>query len=129
MSTVNGRRARMRRGGYDSRAAAERARLDFLALPDAAAIGRAWTVQRWLEQWLSGISDQVRPSTLRSYREHVHNYLIPHLGRIRLASLRTAHVQAMFRIIASGLPAPVGWSHPPRWTVSGPRCVSQWLMP
>jgi integrase len=102
VSTVDGRRTRVRRGGYGSLAQAERARQALLALPDAAAAGRAWTVQRWLEQWLSSTQEHVRPSTTRGYREHVRHYLIPYLGRIRLASLCTAHVQAAFRIIASG---------------------------
>src|SRR5436305_10687436 len=100
--TATGRRARVRRGGYASLAHAERARQAFLALPDAAATGRAWTVRRFLEQWLSAMPQQVRPTTMRGYRDHVGNYLIPLLGHIRLASLRTAQVQAAFRIISSG---------------------------
>jgi integrase len=92
----------VRRGGYGSLAAAERARQSLLELPDAAAAGRSWTMRRWLEQWLAAIQGQVRPSTMRGYREHVRNYLIPLLGRVRLASLRAAQVQAAFRIIASG---------------------------
>ncbi|MDT5026675.1 MAG: hypothetical protein QOE61_3101 [Micromonosporaceae bacterium] len=36
---------------------AEWARQAFLALPDAAAAGPAWTVRRWLEQWLSTRTD------------------------------------------------------------------------
>ena len=102
MPTTTGRRARVRRGGYASLAEAERARQALLALPDAAAAGRAWTMRRFLEHWLSAVQHQVRPTTLRGYRDHVHNYLIPLLGRIRLASLRTAQVQAAFRIIGSG---------------------------
>jgi integrase len=101
-STASGRRTRIRRGGYASFAEAERARQSFLAMPDSAAIGRACSVRRWLEQWLSTMAEQVRPSTMRGYREHIRHYLIPHLGQIRLASLRRAHVQAAFRIIASG---------------------------
>lgn len=102
ISTPAGRRARVRRGGYVSLAEAERERQSLLALPDAAATGRAWTMQRWLEQWLAAMLDQVRPSTLRGYRDHVRNYLIPLFGRIRLAALRSAQVQGAFRIIASG---------------------------
>jgi integrase len=100
--TPSGRRARVRRGGFETRAEAERARIQFLRLSPTVASGRAWTVSRWLEHWLSGLAGNVRPSTLRGYREHVHHYLIPNLGRIRLSGLRTAHVQAMFRLISSG---------------------------
>ena len=102
VTAANGRRARVRRGGYPSLVEAEQARQELLGLPDATASGRAWTMQRWLEQWLASVRDQVRPSTARGYRDHMRHYLIPHLGKIRLASLRTAQVQATFRIIASG---------------------------
>jgi hypothetical protein len=37
-----------------------------------------------LEHWLSTLSLQVRPSTQAGYRAHVVEYLIPHLGRLRL---------------------------------------------
>src|SRR5687767_2444269 len=102
ISTPTGRRVRVRRGGYGSLAAAEQARQKLPRLPAAAAAGRSWTMRRWLEQWLTAIQDQVRPSTMRGYREHVRNYLTPLLGRVRLASLRAAQVQAAFRIIAAG---------------------------
>jgi integrase len=102
VTTAAGRRGRVRRGGFATQAAAERARQAFLALPDAAAAGRAWTVQRWIEQWLDTRTEHVRASTLRGYREHVRHYLIPLLGHLRLASVRTAHVQAAFRIIMAG---------------------------
>jgi integrase len=102
VSAATGRRARVRRGGYASLAETERARQALLALPEPIAAGRSWTMQCWLDQWLELIRDQVRPSTMRGYRDHVRHYLIPLLGHIRLASLRPAQVQAAFRIIASG---------------------------
>ena len=102
VSTLVGRRERVRRGGFPTEVAAEGARQAFLTWAEPASAGRVWTVRRWLEQWLAEQSDQVRSSTLRGYREHVRHYLIPLLGRFRLASLRTAQVQAAMRIVASG---------------------------
>jgi integrase len=95
-----GRRARIRRGGYASFDEAARARDAFLDLADAAAVGRSWTVKRWLEHWLDAARLHLRPSTLRSYREHIRNHLVPNLGHLRLAELRTSHLQAAFRVIA-----------------------------
>lgn len=100
--TPAGRQTRVRRGGFDTRAEAERARMDFVKLPSRAATAKAWTVRRWLEYWLSEMSGRIRPSTMRSYREHVQHYLVPHLGSHRLSSLRTAHIQAIFRTISAG---------------------------
>jgi hypothetical protein len=45
---------------------------------------------------LADHQDRHRPSTLRSYTEHVDRHLIPHLGRIRLGELTGHHVAAMF---------------------------------
>ncbi|WP_327042830.1 site-specific integrase [Micromonospora ureilytica] len=94
--TMTGGRTRVRRGGYGSRGAAEQARLELLAMPENRAAGQTLTLQRWLGQWLTTIEGQIRPTTMRSYREHVHNYLIPAIGHIELANLRACHVQAAF---------------------------------
>ncbi|MEV4845095.1 site-specific integrase [Micromonospora matsumotoense] len=98
---LTGGRSRIRRGGHHSRAEAEQARLTLLSMPENRAAGQSLTLKRWLKQWLSAMKDHIRPSTMRGYREHVHNYLIPALGHFKLASLRIAHVQAAFRTIST----------------------------
>jgi integrase len=96
---VDGRRARLRRGGFASRAEAERACWEVLQLPAPEAVARTWTVRRWLEFWLSECEARLRPSTLRSYRTIVYQHLIPQIGSERLSKLRTKTVQrAMDRI-------------------------------
>jgi site-specific recombinase XerD len=59
---------------------------------------QAWTVARWLEFWLTVV--QVRPSTVNSYRQHVHRYLISVLGRLRLDELSVQRLQACFDLLA-----------------------------
>jgi hypothetical protein len=93
------------RRGYATVALAEGVRRALLSLPSAAATGRACAVGRWLEQWLSIMDGQVRPSTMRGYREHVRHYLAPLLGGIRLASLRTGQVQAAQLPVLAVVPA------------------------
>jgi len=90
---LGGRRARVRRGGFASRADAERACWELLGLPGPQAVARRWTVRRWLEFWLSDVEGRLRPSTLRSYRTIVYGHLIPQLGLERLSKLRTRTVQ------------------------------------
>jgi hypothetical protein len=86
VATVRGRRERVRRGGYLTRRDAVAAR-DVLLNRSAEDRGvDAWTVGRWLRYWLT-TRTSIRPSTLRSYTEHVELHLIPHLGRIRLGEL------------------------------------------
>ncbi len=53
-----------------------------------------------MRYWLT-TRTSIRPSTLRSYTEHVEQHLIPHLGRIRLGELTGRDVAAMFTILAA----------------------------
>jgi hypothetical protein len=81
VATIFGRRERVRRGGYPTRRAAEAARDELLERSCAERTTQTWTVARWLRYWLTTRSS-IRPSTLRSYTEHVDQHLLPRLGRI-----------------------------------------------
>ena len=72
-------------------------------------VGRL-TVATYLEDWLAG-KGGLRASTARSYRAHLDRYLLPHLGHLRLAALRTVDVERMYAAISRGNPGrerPVG---------------------
>jgi hypothetical protein len=101
VATVRGRRERVPRGGgYLTRRDAAAAR-DALLNRSAEDRGvDAWTVGRWLRYWLT-TRTSIRPSTLRSYTEHVELHLIPHLGRIRLGELTARQVADMFHTLGS----------------------------
>jgi integrase len=95
----DGRRRRIRRGGFPDRAAAEQA-LARLRMPAPGGDGGTpMSVGQWLEHWLAARTAP-RPSTLRGYAAHVRLYLAPCLGQILLADLSAAHVQAMFTAIS-----------------------------
>lgn len=95
----DGRRRRIRRGGFPDRGQAGSA-LARLRMPAPGADGGPpTTVGQWLEQWLAARTTP-RPSTLRGYAAHVRLYLAPYLGQIMLADLSAAHVQAMFTTIS-----------------------------
>jgi integrase len=49
----------------------------------------------YLEQWLDGL--RLRPSTVASYRKNVRLHLIPALGGVRLAALRTERIDKLYR--------------------------------
>jgi hypothetical protein len=66
VSTVGGRKARYRRGGFATREAVGAARQAILAGPADEA--GAWTVARWLRYWLAQAEPHLRPSTLHGYR-------------------------------------------------------------
>jgi integrase len=69
--------------------AAQRALADGLPLA-----GQRQTVGAFLETWLSGVARRVRPKTFERYRQIVRLHLVPRLGRIPLAQLMPAHVEA-----------------------------------
>ncbi|HUZ34729.1 MAG TPA: hypothetical protein VMV17_00205 [Streptosporangiaceae bacterium] len=95
---LDGRRRRIRRGGYSSRKATA-AVLTRLRTPQAAdAGGRMLTMGDWLAHWLVSRTSPAA-STVRGYAAHVRLYLAPYLGQVLLAELSAAHVQAMFTAI------------------------------
>ena len=95
----SGTRRRLRRGGYRTRAEAHQA-LTGLRPPHPTDPHRALlTTGQWLAHWLA-TRLRPRPTTLRSYHQHIHQHLIPHLGGILLRELCLDHVQTTFAILA-----------------------------
>jgi integrase len=95
---LDGRRRRIRRGGYPSGEAAEAVlaslRVPTPGDPHAAVL----TVGDWLAHWLVSRTSPTA-STMRSYAAHVRLYLAPYLGPVLLGELSAGHVQAMFTAI------------------------------
>ena len=100
VTTVGGRKARYRRGGFPTREAAAAARQSVLDGPAGQATAGAWTVARWLRYWLKLAEPHLRPSTAHGYRDHIDRYLIPSLGRITLADLTGRRLQACFDLLS-----------------------------
>jgi hypothetical protein len=126
VTTIFGRQERVRQGGYPTRRTAEQARDDLLERSKAECTTQTWTTTRWLRHWLT-TKTGIRPSTRRSYTEHVDRHLIPHLGRIRLGELTGHHVAAMFTTLIAaqtryGRPThPVHVAPHPRHPALGPQ--------
>ena len=56
------------------------------------------TVAEFLNGWIGDkVAAGLRPTTERSYRQHIRDHLRPHLGYLRLRDLRPSHVSAMLR--------------------------------
>lgn len=91
----DGRRRQITRSGFATKSEARTAlRRAVQEVAEGIDGDRGLTTGDYLRQWLDG-KRALRPSTLKSYREHLANYLIPHLGHIRLRDLRAQHVDAM----------------------------------
>mgnify|MGYP000085347857 CR=1 FL=1 len=77
---------------------------------EAENLALAEYLERWLEDSVKG---SVWHTTYRDYRGHVRNHIAPEIGRVKLAKLTPAHVQALYRRkIDSGLsPRTVNYIH------------------
>ncbi|MFF5260060.1 hypothetical protein ACFY4C_14010 [Actinomadura viridis] len=92
----DGRRRRVRRGGFTTRKAAEEALIQLRA-PSGPGRGLV-TVGEWLTHWLATRTGAA--STISGYASHVRLYLAPYLGAVVLTELSVSHLQAMFARIA-----------------------------
>jgi hypothetical protein len=101
----DGRRRRVRLGGYATRAAA-RAALGRLGTAGGQAHRgvAGCTTGQWLVSWLAG-RQSLRPSARRSYRHHLDTYLLPRIGTIPLAMLTAADLRVMFTAMGRQRPA------------------------
>lgn len=89
---TDGRRRRVRRGGFRTRKSA----LEALVRLRGPA-GSPLTVAEWLQWWLD--NHQGASSTVTGYADHVRRYLTPLLGHLLLAEVAVAHVEQMFQVI------------------------------
>ena len=99
VTNLVGRRERVRRGGYPTRAAARHARDATLGRSRQDQTSHAWTLERWLRYWLS-TRVGIRPTTRLSHTHYIERFLIPHLGKIRLAELTARGLTAYFTAVA-----------------------------
>jgi integrase len=84
----------LRRGGFESRKAA----LDAMDAARGKQIRgvdptRKVTVKVYLAEWLAGKKD-LRPTTRRSYVQHVNDLWVPSIGRLDIGAVRRAHIEA-----------------------------------
>ncbi|MEV7830470.1 Arm DNA-binding domain-containing protein [Streptomyces subrutilus] len=101
----NGKRQQLKKGGVATADEAERELSTVLARISEGSYTHddGQTVERWLKKWME-LKERAgrRPTTLRSYRHHIDNYLVPHLGRIRLRDLRPSHVDKLLAEVNDG---------------------------
>jgi len=97
---------RQRWSTFKRRKDAERALTDILT--KLATATDPWpkdmTMREYLGQWIDRHSTLIRPRTAHRYREHLDRHLLPQLGEIKLAKVRSIDVQkALDAMAAKGL--------------------------
>jgi integrase len=100
---ARGRRRQLRRGGFASEREARSAldRVITQAQSSRFVETLSLTVGEYLREWLAA-KGNLRPSTRRSYRQHIDLHLIPHIGEVRLTSLRGTHVEHLLQELRGG---------------------------
>lgn len=100
-----GRRKQARKGGFRTSDDAEKALAKLLGRVNEGSYTHddGQTVTTWLTTWIE-IKERagLRPSTLRAYRSHIDEYLVPHLGRLRLRDVRPTHVDKLLTALDNG---------------------------
>jgi integrase len=105
----NGRRLQEKRSGFRTKSDAEQALASVVksVREGTHAHDGQQTVGQFLPTWLeTKIAAGLRPTTARSYGQHIRDHLVPHLGHLRLRDLRPGHVQAMLGKISSDTRGP-----------------------
>jgi integrase len=103
--TGPGKWEQRRKQNFPTRKAAEDALADEIGDVRAGTAlslaDRRVTVSDWCDTWMAS-KVNLRPSSVRSYRLIIRDYIKPSLGRVPLAELTPAHIDAMRDRIRSG---------------------------
>ncbi|MGY3319975.1 tyrosine-type recombinase/integrase [Arthrobacter sp. TE12232] len=96
----DGKRLRIAESGFPDQETAKDARTKAIRAHKEGTLEadrRKETVGQYLERWLTAkeSAKTIRAATIRSYRGHLDNYLIPNLGGLRLSDLKASHIDAM----------------------------------
>jgi integrase len=101
----DGKRKQARKGGFRTSDDAEKALAELLGRVNEGSYTHddGQTVTTWLGTWLE-LKERagLRPSTIRAYRSHIDEYLVPQLGRLRLRDLRPSHVDQLLATLDNG---------------------------
>ena len=97
----NGTRLQTSKSGFATKAAAQSALQQMVSTLMTDVNLTSLTVQEYLETWLTS-KHALKPTTMALYTEFTTNYLVPHLGQIRLLELRAHHLDRMYANITVG---------------------------
>jgi integrase len=100
---LDGRRLQRKRGGFATRADAERALRAYLSDRDAGRPTAARSDRRvgeWLAEWLETKAASVKPTTLNGYRYAVEQLITPRVGGLKLRELRPVHLQRLYTTLS-----------------------------
>lgn len=101
----DGRRRQRLKGGFPTKAEAERALAELLvALEHGTAVDPSrQTLAAYLDDWLAAVAPSLRPTTVDLYRGAVRNWITPRLGGLPLQAVTPKHLQDLYaELLVSG---------------------------
>jgi integrase len=113
---ASGKRRRLRRRGFPTRKSAEDALKFVLAESRSGDYVEpsSQPLRVYLENWLSGVAVNHKPSTAAMYAHKMRRYVIPRIGAMRLRQLDSAALDALYAElrVSGGRPAKNGETTP-----------------
>ena len=108
LPSTTGKRKTLRRGGFSTKAAANRALADVTnRAAHGVQVDDRETVANFLARWLHVKAGEAKATTLRSYRAHVDKVIVPAIGHVPIERLRAEHVEQLMVDALSGGRGPV----------------------
>jgi integrase len=94
----DGRRHQRLKGGFRTKAEAERALADLLVSIDqgTAVDPSRQTLGEYLDDWLAAASPSLRPSTAELYAAAIKNWIVPRIGGLPLQKVAPKHLQDLY---------------------------------
>lgn len=62
----------------------------------------AITVAEYLADWIEGHAVEIKPHTLKGYRDMIRLYIVPRIGKVRLQALRPSAITKLYRDLLTG---------------------------
>lgn len=91
---ATGKRKQKRKRGFERKEDAERALADFISSfnkGDYIEPSKV-TVEQFLNDWIEGKKLHIKEITYNTYKNHIDNHIIPHIGKIELSQLLPQHI-------------------------------------
>jgi integrase len=102
---ADGKRRQRLKGGFRTRADAERALAELVVELDrgTAVDPSRQTLGEYLDDWLAAVAPSLRPTTAGLYRSAVENWIRPRVGHLPLQDVTPKHLQDLYaELLASG---------------------------
>ncbi|MBP1535129.1 MAG: site-specific integrase [Ruminococcus sp.] len=100
----SGKRKQHWKGGYSTKAEAEKALKEYKAKSALGQIEKAdssETLESYLDRWFNIHKQTLQPNTINGYNTNINNHIKPALGKIKLKNLKPAVIQNFYSMLMS----------------------------